>query len=92
MKNTHSINATSTIQGGTADNVSNDVPRRIDIQTVPAELFEKDGERFMKFQFIPSPNRCERRIKFRSKQGIMSQENNNTSNREVWHQQTRKQE
>jgi hypothetical protein len=35
----------------------------------------------MKFQFIPSPNRCERRIKFRSKQGIMSQENKNTSNR-----------
>ena len=35
----------------------------------------------MKFQFIPSPNRYERRIKFRSKQGIMSQENNNTSNR-----------
>jgi hypothetical protein len=35
----------------------------------------------MKFQFIPSPNRYERRIKFRSKQGIMPQENNNTSNR-----------
>ena len=64
-----------------ADNLSNDVPRRIDFQTVPAEPFEKDGELFMKFQFIPSPNRYERRIKFRSKQGIMSQENNNTSNR-----------
>ena len=29
----------------------------------------------MKFQLIPSPNRYERRTKFRSKQGIMSQEN-----------------
>lgn len=44
-----------------ADNASNDIPRRIDFQTVPAELFEKDGELFFKFQFIPSPNRYELR-------------------------------
>lgn len=39
-----------------------DIPHKIDFQTVPAEFFEKDGELFMKVQFIPSPNRYEIRI------------------------------
>jgi adenylate cyclase len=40
---------------------SKNIPRKIDFQTVPAERFEKDGKLFIKFQFIPSPNRYEPR-------------------------------
>jgi hypothetical protein len=40
---------------------SKDIPRKIDFQTVPAEVFKKDGRLFIKFQIIPSPNRYELR-------------------------------
>ena len=79
-----------TTPGGMADNVSNDVPRRIDFQTVPDEPFEKDGELFMKFHFIPSPNRYERRTNLEASKESCYKKIIIQST-EVWHQQTRKQ-